>query len=158
MAVKFPDFCATYPRVKPKYTHCIWLKLRTRLITCCTNQHPPQRGGAVPDPIWIGSKWLLAFSRVPVTPGTPLELFFRRDSPWTTAEEHHTAFLKLVACLLPSPAFFVPVFVSSFFFFSWWAVTFIPTLHPNFLAQCAQEMWPGRVSQCNAVPAPNGLI
>ena len=38
----------------------------------CTNQQPPQRGGAVPDPVWVGSKWLLAFPRVPVTPGTPL--------------------------------------------------------------------------------------
>ena len=37
-----------------------------------TNQQPPQRGGAVPGPVWVGSKWLLAFPRVPVTPGTPL--------------------------------------------------------------------------------------
>ena len=35
------------------------------------NQQPPQRGGAVPDPVWVGSKWLLFFPRVPVTPGTP---------------------------------------------------------------------------------------
>ena len=28
---------------------------------------PPQRGGAVPDHVWVGSKWLLAFPRVPVT-------------------------------------------------------------------------------------------
>ena len=38
----------------------------------CTNQQPPQRRGAVPGPVWVGSKWLLAFPRVPVTPGTPL--------------------------------------------------------------------------------------
>ena len=25
-----------------------------------------------PRPVWVGSKWLLAFPRVPVTPGTPL--------------------------------------------------------------------------------------
>ena len=37
-----------------------------------TNQLLPQHRGAVPDPVWIGSKWLLAFPRVPVTPGTPL--------------------------------------------------------------------------------------
>ena len=36
-----------------------------------TNQQPPQRGGAVPGPVWVGSKRLLAFPRVPVTPGTP---------------------------------------------------------------------------------------
>ena len=34
----------------------------------CTNQQPPQRVGAVPDPIWVGSKWPLAFPKVPVTP------------------------------------------------------------------------------------------
>ena len=33
-----------------------------------------ERGGAVPDPVWVGSKWLLDFSRVPVTQGTPLPL------------------------------------------------------------------------------------
>ena len=22
----------------------------------CTNQQPPERGGAVPDPVWVGSK------------------------------------------------------------------------------------------------------
>ena len=36
------------------------------------NQQPPQRGDAVPDPVWAGSKWLLAFPRVPVTLVTPL--------------------------------------------------------------------------------------
>ena len=41
----------------------------------CTNQQPPQRGGAVPNPVWVGSKWLLAFRRVPVTPGTTLHFF-----------------------------------------------------------------------------------
>ena len=41
----------------------------------CTNQQPPQHGGAVPGPIWVGSKWLLAFPRVPVTPGTALPFF-----------------------------------------------------------------------------------
>ena len=46
--------------------------------TICTNQQPPQRGGAVPDPVWVGSKWLLAFPRVPATPGTPLRVFARR--------------------------------------------------------------------------------
>ena len=36
----------------------------------CTNQRLPQRGGVLPDPIWVGLKWLLAFPRVPDTPGT----------------------------------------------------------------------------------------
>ena len=34
----------------------------------CTNQQPPQRGGAVPDRVWVGLKWLLAFPRVSVDP------------------------------------------------------------------------------------------
>ena len=45
------------------------------LVTYCINQQPPQRGGAVPDPVWVGSKWLLAFPRIPVTPGIPLHFF-----------------------------------------------------------------------------------
>ena len=28
-------------------------------VSLCTNQQPPQRGGAVPGPVWVGSKWLL---------------------------------------------------------------------------------------------------
>ena len=51
------------------------MKLRHRPVLTCTNQQPPQRGGAVPDPVWVGSKWLLDFPRVPVTPGTPLHFF-----------------------------------------------------------------------------------
>ena len=54
------------------HTEIRWL---SRGKVLCTNQHPPQRGGAVPDPIWVGSKWLFAFPRVPVTPGTPLHFF-----------------------------------------------------------------------------------
>ena len=25
-------------------------------LRCCTNQQPPQRGGVVPGPVWVGSK------------------------------------------------------------------------------------------------------
>ena len=42
-----------------------------RLSLLNTNQQPPQRGGAVPDPVWVGSKWLLAFPRISATLGTP---------------------------------------------------------------------------------------
>ena len=45
------------------------------LLSICTNQQPPQRGGAVPDPVWVASKWLLAFPKVPFTSGTPLHFF-----------------------------------------------------------------------------------
>ena len=48
---------------------------KVRTVLSCTNQQPPQPGGAVPDPVWVGSKWLLDFPRVSVTPGTPLHFF-----------------------------------------------------------------------------------
>ena len=35
------------------------------------NQQPPQRSGAVPNPVWVRSKLLLVFPKVPVTPGNP---------------------------------------------------------------------------------------
>ena len=56
----------------------------------CTNQQPPQRGGAVPSPVWVGSKWLLAFSRVPVTPGTPLYFFamLPTERPQKSSTQH----------------------------------------------------------------------
>ena len=80
-------------------------RLSRRSTLHCTNQQPPHRGGAVPDPVWVGSKWLLAFPRVPVTPGT-LHSFFRYATPRTTAVRQHTASLKSVACFhfLFSPA------------------------------------------------------
>ena len=48
------------------------LQLNSRKLSTCTNQQLPQRGGVVPGSVWVGSKWLLAFPKVPVTPGTPL--------------------------------------------------------------------------------------
>ena len=55
------------------------MNLPTFAAPICTNQQPPQRGGVVPDPVWVGSKWLLAFPRVSVTPGTPLHFFPLND-------------------------------------------------------------------------------
>ena len=50
-----------------------WIKLNAnKVVGICTNQQPPQRDGAVPDPVRVGSKWLLAFPRVSVTQGTLL--------------------------------------------------------------------------------------
>ena len=51
-----------------------------RPLVHCTNQQPPQRGGAVPGPVWVGSKWLLASPRGPVTPDT-LHSFFAMLPP-----------------------------------------------------------------------------
>ena len=38
----------------------------------CANPQSPQRGGVVPGPVRVGSKWLLAFPRIPVTQAAPL--------------------------------------------------------------------------------------
>ena len=49
----------------------------------CTNQQRPQRARAVPDPVWVGSKWLLAFPKVPVTLGTSWQIIFSFFSSFT---------------------------------------------------------------------------
>ena len=46
---------------------------RTKWPGC---QQPPQRGSAVPDLVWVESKWLLVFPRVPVIPDTPPIVLF----------------------------------------------------------------------------------
>ena len=111
-----------------------------------------------PNPFGLGRNGFSTFrgSQLP----RALLFFFRYAAPWTTAEGQHTAFWKSVACFLFlfSPVLLFPFFVSLFFIFSWWVVTFIPTLAPSFPALCALEMWPGGASQCNAAPAPNWSI
>ena len=57
--------------MKSSFSKWILFKYTIESIEACTNQQQPQRGGAVPDPVWVALKWLLAFPRVPVTPGTP---------------------------------------------------------------------------------------
>ena len=79
----------------------------------CTNQQLPQRGGAVPDPVWVWSKWLLAFPRVPGSPGIPLHFFALL--PPEQLQKGSSQLLRN-----RSPVFFFsflqPFFVSSFFF------------------------------------------
>ena len=69
----------------------------TRLYT---NQQPPQRGGAIPDPVWVGSKWLLDYPRVPDTPGTPLYFFAMLPLNDRNRAEH--SFFKIGRFLLMS--------------------------------------------------------
>ena len=115
----------------------------------CTNQQPPQRGGAVPGPVWVGSKWLLAFPRVPVTPGTP-HSFFRYAAPWTTAEGQHTASLKSVAC---SYFFFSPALLRLLILL---LLLMSGNVHPNPgpifpCSVCAGNVtWRGKSVQCCA--------
>ena len=81
----------------------------------CTNQQLPQCGGVVPDPVWVGSKWLLAFSRVLATLVNPLH-FFTMLPP----ERLQKGSTQLLQNRLPvfSFSFLLPLFVSSFFSFS----------------------------------------
>ena len=69
------------------------------------NQQPPQRGGAVPGPVWVGSKWLLDFPRVPVIPGTPL--YFLLCCPLNDRRRAAHSFFK-IGCLFSLFLFFCP--------------------------------------------------
>ena len=90
---------------------------------------------------WCGPRprlgWVEMAVGLPEGPSYPghSPSFFRFAAPWTTAEGQHTASSKSVACFLFifSPALLLPVFVSLFFSFSWWAATFIQTLAPFYL-------------------------
>ena len=49
-----------------------------------------------PRPVWVGSKWLLAFPRVPVTPGTPLtQTIFSPSSPLNDRRRVARSFFKI---------------------------------------------------------------
>ena len=53
------------------------------------------------DYVLVGSKWLLAFPRVPIIPDVPLtQTIFLPAAPCTTADREHTASLKSVALFL----------------------------------------------------------
>ena len=109
----------------------------------CTNQQPPQRGGADPDPFWVGLKWLLAFPRAPVTPGTPLHFF---------------AMLPLNDCSRAAHSFFKigRLFFLFFFFFSSLALllsmsgNIYPNLGPIFpcTVYAGNVTWRGKSVQC----------
>ena len=82
-----------------------------------TNQQPPQRGGAVPGPIWVGSKWPLASPWVPVTPGTPL-YFFAMLPPERPQKGSTQLLYNRSPVFSFSLSFHLPFFVSSFSSFS----------------------------------------
>ena len=56
-------------------------------------QKSTQRGGAVPNSVWVGSKWLLAFLRVPDTLGTPL--YFLLCCPLNDCSRAAHSFFKI---------------------------------------------------------------
>ena len=112
-----------------------------RSLKDCTNQQPPQRGGAVPDPVWVGSKWLLAFPRVPVTPGTPLHFIVMLPP-----ERQHTASSKSVACF----HFFSLALLRLLILLLLISGNVHPNLGPIFpCSECAGNVtWHGKSVQC----------
>ena len=67
-----------------------------------TNHQPLQRGGTDLYPVWVGSKWLLAFPRVPVSPGTSLpQTIFSLCCPLNNHRRAARSFFKIGRlCLL----------------------------------------------------------
>ena len=73
----------------------------------CTKQQPPQRGGAVTNPVRDGSKWLLAFPKVPVTPGSPYITYLFAVLPFKQPQKGSTQSLKNRS---PVSSFFLNLF------------------------------------------------
>ena len=131
-------------------------KLNPDTIYGCTNQQPPQRGGAVPDPVWVGSKWLLDFPRVSVTPDTFLH--FSLGCPLNDRRRAAHSFFKigrlssLLSCFsLACPRPFILLLL-----------LMTDNVHPNsrpiFSCSVCAKMCPRGASQGNAIPTSNGSI
>ena len=113
-----------------------------------TNQQPPERGGAVHNPVWLGLKWLLVFPRVPVTPGTPFtQTIFSPCSHLNDRRRVVSSFLKiglssLFSCLSLARLFILLLLLMS------------GNVQPNFCpvfpcSVCAGNVtWWGRSVQC----------
>ena len=123
----------------------------------CTNQQPPQRRSADSNLVWVGSKWLLAFPKVPVTADTPLtQTIFLPCCPLNDRRRAAGTIFKigrlssLFSCLFPTRLLIFLFLLMS------------GNVHPNLClvfpcSVCAGNMtWRGR--QCNAAPAPNAFI
>ena len=116
----------------------------------CTNQQLPQRDGVVPDPVWIGSKWLLAFPRVPGTPGTPLH--FSLCCPLNDRRRAAHSFFK-IGCLFSLFLFSCPS-LARLRLLILLLLLISGNVHPNPgpifpCSVCAGNVtWPGKSVQC----------
>ena len=100
-----------------------------------------------PRPVWIGSKWLLAFPRVPVTPGTLLtQTIFSLCSPLNDRRRVARSLLKiglssLCSCLSLARLLILLLLMSG-------------NVHPNpcpvfpYLVCAGNVTWRGRSVQC----------
>ena len=92
-----------------------------------------------PDPVWVGSKWLLAIPRIPVTPGTP-QFIFLPGCPLNDCGRAAHSFFKigrLFSLFSCSSLARLRLLILLLLLMS---VTFNPTLAPSFLARCALEI------------------
>ena len=114
----------------------------------CTNQQRPQRGGAVPNPVWVGLKWLLAFPRLSVTPGTSLtQTIFSPCSPLNDRRRVTHSLFKIGLSSLYSCLSLARLLILLLLLMS-------GNVHPNpcpiiFCSGCAGNVtWRGRSVQC----------
>ena len=101
-----------------------------------------------PRPVWVGLKWLLAFPRVPVTPGTPLaQTMFSPCSPLNNRRRvarslFKTGLSSLYSCLSLARLLILLLLLMS------------GNVHSNpcpvfpYLVCAGNETWPGRSVQC----------
>ena len=116
----------------------------------CTNQQAPQRGGTVPNPIWVGLKLLLVFPRVQVTPDTPLiQTIF---SPCSLLNNHR----RVARSLCKIGLYFLFSFLSLAHLLILLLLLISGNVHPNPCpvfpsSVCAGNVtWLGRSAQCCA--------
>ena len=130
---------ASYDMLGEQLNYFILVKhgYATNNLAYCTNQQPPQRNDEVPGPVWVGSKWLLAFPRVPVTPGTPLiQTIFWLCCSLNHRKRARCRFLKSIALFLSSYLFLVCLLILLLLM----SDNVILTLDPSFPVQRALEM------------------
>ena len=101
-----------------------------------------------PQTVWVGLKWLLAFPRILVTPGTPLtQTIFSPCSPLKDRIRVARSLFKIGLSSLYSCLSLARLLILLLLMMSG---TFILTLVPSFPVQCAvgNVTWRGRSVQC----------
>ena len=101
-----------------------------------------------PRPVWVGSKWLLAFPRVPVTSGTPLtQTIFSPCSPLNDRRRVARSLLKIGLSSLYSCLFLDRLLILLLLLMS-------GNVYPNpcpvfpYLVCAGNVTWRGRSVQC----------
>ena len=107
--------------------------------------------------VWFGSKWLLVFSRVPVTPGTPCKNHFfavllsKRPQKAASSLFKTGRLFSLFSCLSLARLLILLLFLMN-------GNIYIITLGPVYSCSVSAGNVTWREGRCNAVPAPNGSL